>query len=174
MVTRVLFVGLLALIGVSASAQEHPALRWGMPDTGHVLTHDTFVLSYDGRLRSARWTAERLTRESLELGTGVDRQDRFRVDPRVPLEFRANDADYTNSTRNRGHLANSANHRGTQAANDDTFYFSVPQQNLWRSRREVRSRRLISEVTVGRVPASVAHAPAAAGYRAALLDPATP
>ena len=121
MVTRVLFIGLLALIGMSASDQEHLALRWGLPDPGHILTHDTFVLSYDGRLRSARWTAERLTQESLELGTSVDRQDRFRVDPRVPVEFRANDADYTNSTRDRGHLANSANHRGTQAANDDTF-----------------------------------------------------
>ena len=158
MVTRVLFVGLLALIGASAFAQEHPALRWGMPNTGHILTHDTFVLSYGGRLRSARWTAERLTRESLEPGTDVDRQDRFRVDPRVPVEFRANDADYTNSTRNRGHLANSANHRGTQAANDDTFYFSnmSPQvgvgfnQHYW-ARLENSVRNLAERPEIARV-----------------------
>ena len=122
--TRALTCCVLFLAAASASAQEHPALRWGMPDTGHVLVQDQFVMSYDGRLRSARLTAERLTGASLQVGTGVDRQDRFRRDPRIAEEFRAELPDYVNSDRDRGHLANSANHRLTQAQNDDTFYLS--------------------------------------------------
>ena len=76
--TRALTCSVLFLVAASASAQEHPALRWGMPDTGHILVQDTFVMSYDGRLRSARWTAERLTAASLVVGTDVVRQNRFR------------------------------------------------------------------------------------------------
>ena len=122
--SRILCVCLFLLLSGPVTAQEHPALRWGTPNTGHILVHDTFVLSYDGRLRSARWTAERLTNESLVVGAGVDRQNGYREDPRIPVEFRAHLDDYSGSGRDRGHLANSANHRLTQAMNDDTFYLS--------------------------------------------------
>jgi DNA/RNA endonuclease G (NUC1) len=87
-------------------------------------------LEYDGRLRSARWVAERLTHESvadpgLDPSTGavVRRRDIYKLDPRIPWEFRAEDSDYDGSQRDRGHLGNSANHRTKQALNDDTFYF---------------------------------------------------
>ena len=156
--SRTLCVCLLVLISVPVTAQEHPALRWGTPDTGHILFHDTFVLSYDRRLRSARWTAERLTNESLVVGTGVDRQDLFREDPRIPVELRAALDDYSGSGRDRGHLANSANHRLTQAMNDDTFYLSnmSPQvgnsfnRHYW-ARLEASVRNLAERPDIARV-----------------------
>ena len=115
-------------------------------------------MSYDGRLRSARWTAERLTEESLQVGAGVVRQNRFRRDPRIPEEFRAELNDYVNSGRDRGHLANSANHRRTQAQNDDTFALSnmSPQvgvgfnQAYWR-RLEDSIRNLVQRSEIARV-----------------------
>lgn len=77
-----------------AANPTHPALTWGMPDTGRIIVQDGFVLSYDGRLRSARWVAERLTKESLAKNPSVDRQNDYRRDPRVAVEFHANDDDY--------------------------------------------------------------------------------
>ena len=50
-----LVVFFLAFAAVQGQAAEHPALRWGAPDTGHLIVRDGYVLSYDGRLRGARW-----------------------------------------------------------------------------------------------------------------------
>tara|TARA_R110002111_G_scaffold28480_1_gene60599 strand:- start:58 stop:243 length:186 start_codon:yes stop_codon:yes gene_type:complete len=44
-------------------AQEHEAFKYGRPDTGHIIDYGTFIMSYDGRLKSARWVAEKLTKE---------------------------------------------------------------------------------------------------------------
>lgn len=53
----------LALPAMLASA-AHPALKYGAPDTGSIIEHGKYVLSHDGRLRSARWVAEVLTKQS--------------------------------------------------------------------------------------------------------------
>ena len=97
-------------------------------------------------------------KKSLAKNPDVERQDKFRKDPRVPVEFRADDVDYVNSTLDRGHLANSANYRTTQTLNDDTFYFSnmSPQvgigfnRHYW-GRLERSIRDLAKDETVARV-----------------------
>ena len=52
-----------------AAAPQHNALLLGNPGTGvdMLVQRDNFALCYDRRLRHARWTAERLTRESLQV-----------------------------------------------------------------------------------------------------------
>ena len=64
---------LLCLMLLAGSLQAQPTvdtdedspLRFGTPDTGRLMRHRGVVFSYDGRLRSARWVAERLTKEEL-------------------------------------------------------------------------------------------------------------
>ncbi len=140
------------------SLQEDSPLRYGAPDTGHLIRHRGYALSYDGRLRSARWVAERLTTESL--ADGVDRKDEFRLDPFVPPEFRAERADYEGSGFDQGHLAPSANHTGSRLDNSATFFLSnmSPQvgrgfnQGYWRhleaSIRDLLKREEVREVYV--------------------------
>jgi endonuclease G len=106
----------------SARGQIHEALTYGAPDTGHIIDYGTFVMSYDGRFRSARWTAERLTKESL--ARTAERQDDFRPDRRLRSEFRSELSDYSGSGLDRGHLAPSANHLLSEEINSATFFLT--------------------------------------------------
>lgn len=109
----------LCLSNVSAG---HEAFKFGHPDTGRIMDYGPFAMSYDGRLRSARWVAEKLTKESLQREVG--RKNRFRSDKRIPVEFRAELSDYRGSGFDRGHLAPSADHVLTREDNDATFFLS--------------------------------------------------
>ena len=143
---------ILALSFVSPSvAQNREALKFGAPDTGHIIDYGMFVMSYDGRLRSARWVAEKLTKASLK--KSVDRKNRFRPDRRVPTEFRAELSDYRRSGFDRGHLAPSANHLLSKDMNSVTFFLTnmSPQvgrgfnQQYWkRLEHSIRDRALQS------------------------------
>lgn len=106
----------------SAPKTTHPALKYGCPDTGRIIERSDYALSYDGRLRSARWTAELVTAVSLR--DNAERRNPFKIDPDAPVEFRAEPKDYAGSGFDRGHLAPSANHQRTQRGNDETFYLS--------------------------------------------------
>jgi len=97
-------------------------MKYGAPDTGHVIDYGTFIMSYDGRLCSARWVAEKLTKESLV--KNVDRRNDFRPDRRVPSEFRAELSDYRGSGFDRGHLAPSGDHVLSREINSTTFFLT--------------------------------------------------
>lgn len=105
-----------------AIAEEHEALKYGKPDTGYIIDYGTYIMSYDGRLKSARWVAEKLTKKSLE--KKVDRKDEFRPDRRIPSEFRSELSDYKGSGLDRGHLACSADHLGSREINSATFFLT--------------------------------------------------
>lgn len=113
---------LVVVLASSAVAQDHEALEYGAPDTGHIVDYGTFVMSYDGRLRSARWVAEKLTKESLT--ANVQRRNNFRPDRRIPTEFRAELSDYRGSGLDRGHLAPSGNHLLSRDVNSATFFLT--------------------------------------------------
>ena len=113
---------LLATLAASDPAQDQEALKFGMPDTGHIIDYGRHVISYDGRLRSARWVAEKLTEESLK--KNVKRKDSFRPDRRIPSEFRAELSDYRRSGFDRGHLAPSGNHLLSREVNSATFFLT--------------------------------------------------
>ncbi len=148
----ILILSILFILSTDVTA-EHKALKYGTPDTGRIIDYGTFVLSHDGRLRSARWVAERLTKESLR--ANVERKDAFRSDVRVPKEFRAKQSDYRGSGFDRGHLAPSSNHLLSRAANRNTFFLTnvSPQagkgfnRNCWRKlEKAIRKRALDGDV----------------------------
>ena len=76
--TTAVFVALACLANAVFAQDVHEALKHGAPDTGHIVDYGTYIMSYDGRLRSARWVAEKLTKESLV--KTVDRKNDFRPD----------------------------------------------------------------------------------------------
>jgi endonuclease G len=121
---RRFMVALFTFVVLSSSAlgQVHEALKYGAPDTGHIIDYGSFVMSYDGRFRSARWTAEKLTKESLRGDT--DRQDDFRPDTRIPYEFRSELSDYKGSGYDRGHQAPSGDHVLSAEINSSTFFLT--------------------------------------------------
>jgi len=142
------FVALGPVLNRPASAQSpHPALEYGTPDTGHLIDYGSFAISYDGRLRSARWAAEKLTKESLK--KNAERANKFRADERIDPEFRAELYDYKYSGFDRGHLAPSADHLLSVLVNRQTFFLTnmSPQvgsgfnQHYW-ARLEASIRRL--------------------------------
>ena len=123
---------------VFGSEPHKDLTKYGVPDgSGHV--RGSYLLSIDGRTRSANWILERLDRGSL--AAKVDRDtESFRPDPGTGEEFRATAVDYRGSGFDIGHLAPANNHRTSQADLDSTFLFSnaapqLPQFNrgLWKS-----------------------------------------
>jgi len=129
------------------------AAKYGFPDTGSIMVRDDFAIGYDGLLRYARWSLEKLDRVSL-----TDRVDRdgesFTVDPHVPDEFRATLADYQESGYDRGHLACAADHRRSKRALRETFLLSgvAPQlpgfnRGCWKQLEEaVRRQALLPHI----------------------------
>jgi len=113
-------------------------VKWGVPD-GSGKVRGSYLLSVDGRSRSARWVLERLDGRSL--AANVDRDtESFKTDPDAGEEFRATAADYRGSGFDIGHLVPANNHRTSQDDLDSTFIFSnatpqLPQFNrgLWKS-----------------------------------------
>lgn len=97
-----------------------PAEQFGVPDLGTVYKQEDYLLGYDGSIRTARWTLEKLTRTSL-----IDRVERngqvFRADDRIPDEYRPSNRNYLDSKYERGHLARASWHRQSAAALRDTF-----------------------------------------------------
>jgi endonuclease G len=81
-----------------------------------------YLAGYSGDRRIALWVAERLTPASA-WGCG-ERWTAFRADPELPRGQRAETGDYRNSGYDKGHLANSANHLGDAAAQEDSFLLS--------------------------------------------------
>jgi len=114
-----LVVALRADVDVDRAALD----RFGLPDTGQLLKRHGYLASYDGRLRSSRWTLERLTAASV--AGDADRANlHFVIDVDVPAEFRARPSTYERSGYDIGHLASAQNHATSAAALADTFRIS--------------------------------------------------
>jgi endonuclease G, mitochondrial len=100
--------------------------RYGLPAADKVLFNRHYVLGYSYYFRQAKWALEIVDSSDV----GLKRLDNFRADYRVPSDFRADLADYENSSYDRGHLIASANQIGTNIQNSETFLLSnmSPQQ----------------------------------------------
>lgn len=120
----------------AANCQGH--LAFGAPSrTDQVLCRGGYALGYDYSYRIARWASYRLTRASIS--GDAARRDRFRADPDLPKEHRAQVSDYRNSGYDRGHLAPSEAIDTSAEINLETFYLSnmAPQRpafnrGIWR------------------------------------------
>ena len=132
--------------------------RYGMPAADQIMFNRHFVIGYSYYFRQAKWALE-IVDPTEEGEEEVERLDNFRPDYRIPQIFRADLADYSGSGFDRGHLVASANQRGTEIQNSETFLLSnmSPQfpgfnRNVWKGLegavRKLDSSRRILETYV--------------------------
>lgn len=69
------------------------------------LCYDVFGVMHSGVTRTALWSAEYLRAEQLEAAQGLERDNAFHAEPRLPRAQRAELSDYARSGLDRGHLA---------------------------------------------------------------------
>ncbi len=92
-----------------------------------------YLLEHSDQRRIPLWVVEHLTAEDLQ-PVPEYRRPRWKADPELPPEHRAEDQDYRELSKDRdvdrGHLAPSADF-GTKESRDETFYLSnaVPQNS---------------------------------------------
>lgn len=129
-----------------AECAQH--LPFGIPTTPKTNTtticRPGYALQHDNRAKLPVWVAYELTGEKA-LGCG-GRAEKFVADDALPLGGRANPKDYAKSGYDIGHMANSADARWSDSANEDTNTLSnaAPQlpglnRAAWKA-LEVRTR----------------------------------
>jgi len=87
------------------------------------MVRDGFWVGFDQRTRNAHWTAELLTKESLQ-GDASRKGVNFREDQELSELFRAKLEDYKGSGFDRGHLVPAGDMKKSQAAMRQTFLLS--------------------------------------------------
>ncbi|XP_022088976.1 endonuclease G, mitochondrial-like isoform X2 [Acanthaster planci] len=139
-------------------------MKFGFPDHGQVQMHDNYVISYDRRMRNAKWVFECLTRDEVKYNDAIDRTDcQFEVDQSVHPFFQSTNEDYRGSGYDRGHLAAAANHRRSGGVMQKTFLLSNVgegfNRGIWNNlEKYVRSlTKLYSKVYVCTGPLYLAH-----------------
>jgi endonuclease G len=110
---------LLAALCLSAAARGADAVRCpaffagGQPPAllnprlasrTHGLCYDAYAALASGVTRGPLWSAEHPTRESLQAARGLSRVNLFHAEDALPVEDRAELADYLRSGYDRGHL----------------------------------------------------------------------
>ncbi|KAE8584272.1 hypothetical protein XENTR_v10020890 [Xenopus tropicalis] len=124
-------VGVLDILGfqtVQASTQlslppSAGLTRFGLPGLSQLKSRESYVLSYDPRLRGPAWVLEHLSPERLH-GSAERQGCDFQEDVSVHQYHRAANSDFKGSGFDRGHLAAAANHKWSQKAMDETFILS--------------------------------------------------
>jgi len=106
-----------------------------------VVSHVGFSFLYNEEHEQASWVAYELTRE--ETNAAFKRSNKFRPDPLVS-SLTANDADYSRSGYDKGHLAPAADMGWSSTAMAESFYYSnmspqVPGFNrgIWKKLEEL-------------------------------------
>jgi endonuclease G len=69
------------------------------------LCYSEFGVMHSGVTRTALWSAEHLVPGQIEAAQGLDRDNKFHPEPRLPRNQRAELSDYARSGFDRGHLA---------------------------------------------------------------------
>lgn len=124
-----------------ATASEIPEAIFPS-NTGEIVRHNWYVLSYVEDHEQAEWVAYELTRDRLNENWAA-RPNTFRPDPEVRTES-ATPRDYNASGYDKGHLCPAADMAFDDAAIDETFFMSnmspqVPAFNtgVWRELEEL-------------------------------------
>lgn len=134
--------------------------RYGMPVADQILFNRYYICGYSYYFRQAKWVLEIVNPPAINGDPeGVERLDNFRPDYRIPQMFRADLVDFKSSGFDRGHMVPSANHRGLDIENSETFLLSnmSPQKaelnrHIWRKlEKEIRvlnSKEVVLETYV--------------------------
>lgn len=96
---------------------------------------ETYCMEYNYVKFHARWVAYYMTASNSFSGSGVIRSDKgggagFVIEPDLPIAYQTDKKDY-NPTYTRGHLCPSADRFYSQAANNQTFYYSNMSPQLY-------------------------------------------
>src|SRR4051812_34844844 len=129
----------VALPGVAAAApsacpEHHPGglapdiLRPALTERARELCFRGYAVMHSGVSRTALAAAEHLTRERVQAARGLERENVFHAEERLPPEERAHLADYARSGLDRGHMAPSGD-MPTPEAQAESFSLAnmVPQ-----------------------------------------------
>ncbi len=129
--------------------------RYGMPAADQILFNRHYITGYSYYFRQPKWVLEIVNPPTINGDPeGVERSDNFRPDFRIPETFRADLVDFKGSGYDRGHMVPSANQRGLEVQNSETFLLSnmSPQKaNLnryaWRKlEQEIRNLNAKNDV----------------------------
>lgn len=102
-----------------------PETRYGTPTCDRFLFNRLYVVGYSYLLRQPRFAMQVINAKSMAMpAKEFDRLDNFREDMRVPDMFRSTLEDYEKSGFDRGHLINSADRKGSEIINSETFLMS--------------------------------------------------
>jgi endonuclease G, mitochondrial len=112
-VVAALFVLLSSTAGASptncpqffAGGQAPDLRRADLAERGHVLCFTFYSVVESGVSRTAIWSAEHLTRASVEAAHQQKRVDAFHAEPAISLRDRAEREDYFGSGRDEGHMS---------------------------------------------------------------------
>ncbi len=129
-----------------------PESRYGLPTANQYLFNRGYVVGYSYLFRQPAWTLELIDAKSSVINTR--RSESFRPDERVPEIFRADLDDFRGTGLDRGHMVSSANRRGEDVLNSETFLLSnmSPQhpdlnRRIWRNLEE-RVRDLAAKPSI--------------------------
>lgn len=117
------FLCLLSSFGVhKTSSNKALSLACPLPISNEeVIERMAYTFAYNETHEQANWVAYMLTRANL--GSGVERSNRFMEDPLVSTQTATN-ADYAKSGYDRGHLAPAADMSWSLQAMQESFYYS--------------------------------------------------
>ena len=146
--SKILGFILLLVVGVlfSCSSNKNKQLEEPKHQAEEIyIKHFAYSLVYNEQMEQASWVAYNL--ESKELQKNYKRKNNFRVDTMVHSQT-ANNADYSKSGYDRGHLAAAADMTWNKQAMSESFYYSnmSPQRpgfnrGIWK-RLESKVRRI--------------------------------
>ncbi len=93
------------------------------------LCYEAYAVMYSGVSRTPLWSAEHLTRDSLERAKEVKREDSFHPETALPDSYRAQLSDYARSGYDRGHMSPAADMPTRQAQHESFSLANIVPQN---------------------------------------------
>jgi endonuclease G, mitochondrial len=102
--------------------QIYKESRYGMPSADLILPNRNYIIGYSYLFRQPKFGLHIIKKEDTD--TGVERNDSFREDQRIPDLFRSTLKDYSKSGYDRGHIVPSGDRRSNLGENSETFLMS--------------------------------------------------